>query len=195
RQRNVRAALEYIIEQVEDIAPTCTDVVIRAVRAYTRINDRGQWVEPPRRLIVTHLNSTADLDENSSLDSAAPTTLCHPERSEGSAFDSESQPAESSADAAEVAGCPILRAAKGGDFDSLSNSITPSATISEVAATPPPPPSAPPQRAPRRTKSPAAPYDPLAGIKRILASDPSNRDTHRNKNRANSMKTKETVNS
>ena len=44
RQRNVRAALEKIIEQSGDVKVTAATVV-SAVSAYARINTVGQWVE------------------------------------------------------------------------------------------------------------------------------------------------------
>jgi hypothetical protein len=52
RGRNLRFALEHIIENAEAITPTA-EAVIRAVHAYTRLNDAGQWIEPPAHVIVS----------------------------------------------------------------------------------------------------------------------------------------------
>ncbi|HXJ16627.1 MAG TPA: hypothetical protein VNM68_05455 [Candidatus Polarisedimenticolia bacterium] len=52
RGRNLRFALEHIIESAEAITPTA-DAVIRAVHAYTRLNDAGQWIEPPAHVVVS----------------------------------------------------------------------------------------------------------------------------------------------
>src|SRR5215469_2720528 len=44
RQRNVRAALEKIIERVGEVDVTAP-AVVAAVQAYSKINDTGQWVD------------------------------------------------------------------------------------------------------------------------------------------------------
>jgi len=50
RRRNIRYALEYIIEDAAG-AKTTSDGIIRAIRAYTScLNDNGEWVEP----VTTH---------------------------------------------------------------------------------------------------------------------------------------------
>lgn len=51
RSLNLRSALEYIIEESERIMPTAEGIV-RAIRAYTRINDVGEWTDPPTKHIV-----------------------------------------------------------------------------------------------------------------------------------------------
>ncbi|HKV05159.1 MAG TPA: hypothetical protein VJO53_08655 [Candidatus Acidoferrales bacterium] len=58
RNRNVRFALGYIIEEAESVKATA-DNVIRAVCAYARINDAGEWVNPPSHVIVSS-GSSAD---------------------------------------------------------------------------------------------------------------------------------------
>lgn len=52
RSRNLRFALEQIIEDAEHVRPTAEGVV-SAVRAYTRLTDSGEWVEPPAHVIVS----------------------------------------------------------------------------------------------------------------------------------------------
>jgi len=42
RQRNVRAALERIIEKAGEV-PVSASAVVSAVQAYAKINDNGQW--------------------------------------------------------------------------------------------------------------------------------------------------------
>ena len=46
RRRNLRAALENVIEESETIHPSGTEL-IAAVRAMTCLKDNGDWVEPP----------------------------------------------------------------------------------------------------------------------------------------------------
>lgn len=53
RRRNLRAALESLIEGAANVEVT-GDTVIRAVIAHARINNQGRYVDPTRRLIVAH---------------------------------------------------------------------------------------------------------------------------------------------
>jgi hypothetical protein len=58
RRYNVRSALEHLIEEAERVPPDA-DTVVRAIRAYAHINDRGEWQNPPSHVIVSsgsHLN-------------------------------------------------------------------------------------------------------------------------------------------
>jgi hypothetical protein len=48
--RNTRFALGVLIEQAQCVKPTAGDIV-RAVHAFCRINDRGEWVEPARQVV------------------------------------------------------------------------------------------------------------------------------------------------
>jgi len=53
KQRNLtlRSSLEFVIEQSECIVPTAEGLV-KAIRAYTRINDAGEWIDTPTTHIV-----------------------------------------------------------------------------------------------------------------------------------------------
>jgi hypothetical protein len=51
RRRNVRVALERLIEGAEGVQAT-PDSIIRAVHALSRVDDKGRWIEPIRRVIV-----------------------------------------------------------------------------------------------------------------------------------------------
>ncbi len=53
RKRNLRSALEYVIEGAEAIQPTASGLVC-AMRAYTRITDDGEWLDSPKRVIFSH---------------------------------------------------------------------------------------------------------------------------------------------
>ena len=55
RRRNLRFVLERLLERVDKVKVTA-HAVIRAVRAYTRINDAGEWIEPPTRIIVSSVS-------------------------------------------------------------------------------------------------------------------------------------------
>jgi hypothetical protein len=63
RRRNIAMALDNIIERADEVKITGS-AVIRAVRARTRISDEGEWVDPPNRNIVTHLNPSRDGSQN-----------------------------------------------------------------------------------------------------------------------------------
>jgi hypothetical protein len=52
RDRKLRFALGHIVERAMDVTPTA-DSIIRAVHAYTRVNNSGQWIEPPAHVIVS----------------------------------------------------------------------------------------------------------------------------------------------
>ena len=56
RRLNLRFAMERIVERVNEV-PVTANAVIRAARAITRINDEGQWVDPPSHVIVTHIHA------------------------------------------------------------------------------------------------------------------------------------------
>jgi hypothetical protein len=53
KQRNLtlRSSLEFVIEQSECVVPTAEGLV-KAIRAYTRINDAGEWIDTPTTHIV-----------------------------------------------------------------------------------------------------------------------------------------------
>ena len=54
RRRNVRAALEHIIERAGEVEVSAA-AVIAAVQAYSKINAQGQWVERSERVNVHEL--------------------------------------------------------------------------------------------------------------------------------------------
>jgi len=76
RRRNARFALESIIERVGEIQVVTPRSIVAAVRAFTRINNEGEWVEPPTQIIVTHVTVSED--------SLAPLAPLAPSRGEGS---------------------------------------------------------------------------------------------------------------
>ena len=52
RRVHIRFAAEMLVEKAEFIVPT-GDVVLRAIRACSLIDDRGVWTDPPSRVIVS----------------------------------------------------------------------------------------------------------------------------------------------
>jgi len=65
RQRNVRAALERIIEHAGDVDVTAS-AVVAAVQAYSKINAAGQWIERTEQVSLNDLfdrMSTQELEE------------------------------------------------------------------------------------------------------------------------------------
>ena len=55
RRRNAISSLEFIIEHAASIVPTAKDV-INAVRACCRLNQEGQWIDPPTRREVIQVD-------------------------------------------------------------------------------------------------------------------------------------------
>ena len=53
RADQLRHGLGFVLEQAANVTPTANDI-IRAVRAYSCLDDEGHWHEPTRRVIVTH---------------------------------------------------------------------------------------------------------------------------------------------
>ena len=65
RQRNIRAALERIIEKADEVEVTAA-VVVAAVQAYSKINSSGQWIDRSEQVSLNDLfdnMSTPELEE------------------------------------------------------------------------------------------------------------------------------------
>jgi len=58
RSMKLRCAAEMIVEHAETVTPSA-DAVLRAIRASCLINDRGEWHDPPRRVIHTRQRNDA----------------------------------------------------------------------------------------------------------------------------------------
>jgi hypothetical protein len=67
RQRNIRAALEKIIERADQVEVTAA-AVVAAVQAYSKINTVGQWIE---RRETVNLNELFDRMTTSELEDYA----------------------------------------------------------------------------------------------------------------------------
>ena len=61
RRRNLRGVSERILECVTNASPSASSV-LRAMRIFAHITEDGQWIEPPKRAIVTHVHAAADHD-------------------------------------------------------------------------------------------------------------------------------------
>ncbi|MFZ0880635.1 MAG: hypothetical protein WA002_14145 [Candidatus Acidiferrales bacterium] len=81
RRRNLRYALEHLIEKAER-AVVSGDCVTRAVRAHSRVTSDGRWIDRPKHVIVSH-RTVVETER----DAGRPFTLNPPERMNGS-FDS-----------------------------------------------------------------------------------------------------------
>ena len=57
RRRNLRGVAERILEQVAEITPSA-HAILRAMRIFAQITEDGQWLEPAKRSIVTHIHVT-----------------------------------------------------------------------------------------------------------------------------------------
>jgi hypothetical protein len=65
RRRNIRAALERIIEQAGEVEVTAS-AVVAAVQAYSKINAAGQWIDRTEQVSLNDLfdrMSTQELEE------------------------------------------------------------------------------------------------------------------------------------
>jgi len=62
RKRNVRAALERIIERAGEVEATAA-AVVAAVQAYAKITTEGQWVERSKHLNLNELFDRMSKDE------------------------------------------------------------------------------------------------------------------------------------
>jgi len=65
RQRNIRAALERIIEHAGEVDVTAS-AVVAAIQAYSKINAAGQWIERTEQVSLNDLfdrMSTQELEE------------------------------------------------------------------------------------------------------------------------------------
>jgi hypothetical protein len=62
RQRNVRAALERIIERAGEVEVT-SGAVVAAVQAYSKINAAGQWVDRTEQVSLNDLFERMTRDE------------------------------------------------------------------------------------------------------------------------------------
>ena len=52
RERNMRFALGHMVQQAMNITPT-SESILRAIRAYSCLNHRGQWTEPASHVVVS----------------------------------------------------------------------------------------------------------------------------------------------
>jgi hypothetical protein len=62
RRRNVRAALERIIERAGDV-PVNAGAIVAAVASYSKINANGQWVERTETVNMVELFKRMSRDE------------------------------------------------------------------------------------------------------------------------------------
>ena len=72
RRLNLRGVCERIIERAEEAPPSAASI-LRALRIFAHITEDGQWLEPPRRPIVTHIHVTSDNSQ-----SPPHPQTCHP---------------------------------------------------------------------------------------------------------------------
>lgn len=86
RRRNLRGVAERILENVNGVTVTA-NAVIRAMRLFASITEDGQWAEPPKRTIVTHIHTHAASLAPDSAPSKSPTSpLASSYHSEPAAF-------------------------------------------------------------------------------------------------------------
>jgi hypothetical protein len=62
RQKNIRAALEHIIEQAANVEVTAP-AVVSAIQAYAKINAQGQWVDRSEYVNLNDLFDKMTRDE------------------------------------------------------------------------------------------------------------------------------------
>jgi hypothetical protein len=54
RKRELGRTLESILESCEDVPLESADVIIRAARIYSHLDENGYWFEPPRTTFIFH---------------------------------------------------------------------------------------------------------------------------------------------
>jgi hypothetical protein len=59
RNLNLRSALELIIEESQRVRPSA-EAIIKAIRAHTRMNDLGEWIDTPTTHIVKVISMPRD---------------------------------------------------------------------------------------------------------------------------------------
>jgi hypothetical protein len=57
RRINLRGVAERLLERVDHASITAS-AVVRAMRVFAHIGEDGQWFEPPKRIVVTHVHTT-----------------------------------------------------------------------------------------------------------------------------------------
>jgi hypothetical protein len=62
RRRNIRAALERIIERAGDVEVTAS-AIVAAIQAYSKINAQGQWVDRSEHVNLNELFDHMTRDE------------------------------------------------------------------------------------------------------------------------------------
>lgn len=55
RRRNLRGVAERILECVDD-AKVSGNTILRAMRIFAHVTEDGQWIEPPKESLVTHIH-------------------------------------------------------------------------------------------------------------------------------------------
>ena len=114
KQRNLslRSSLEFVIEQAEHVTPTAKGLV-RAIRAYTRINDQGEWIDTPTTHIVKVM-PMVDPEPRNVTNSASSYPAC-PDAGRDAGGDSELKNVTSSVtlDVKKISNCPTGRKARG----------------------------------------------------------------------------------
>jgi hypothetical protein len=60
RRENIRSALDNIVEH-SDSTKVSGDCILRAIRAYSCIDDMGRWIDPPSRVVFTTTGVNAPL--------------------------------------------------------------------------------------------------------------------------------------
>ncbi len=60
RRQNVHAVLDLLLEQVHD-AKVSGDSILRAIRAYSCVDARGRWVDPPTQVNFSSVASVASV--------------------------------------------------------------------------------------------------------------------------------------
>ncbi|HEV2489965.1 MAG TPA: hypothetical protein VGT03_09175 [Candidatus Acidoferrales bacterium] len=55
RRRNLRGVAERVMENVDD-AKVSGSTILRAMRIFAHVTEDGQWLEPPKESLVTHIH-------------------------------------------------------------------------------------------------------------------------------------------
>jgi hypothetical protein len=98
RNENFRSILDILVEQAAE-AKVTGNTVIRAVRAYSCLNDKGRWTDPPTRVIHESVRKSSEAHAATAAPESAPESDAEPECEE--AYEAANEPEHEGENAAQ----------------------------------------------------------------------------------------------
>jgi hypothetical protein len=101
RRENVGSALDNIVER-SDTTKVSADCILRAIRAYSCIDDMGRWIDPPSRVVFTTARASASIPAP---EAPAAGEAAYDERSAAAEIDSGTSPSDGTLSPAPLLAC------------------------------------------------------------------------------------------